>query len=83
MNSAGNYHWCYEGDVPNIKQNKNYRPVLCITTNKAYSNMTEAARDTNSDNSNIKKVCDGKYKTTNGLKWKYITYDEYKQYEES
>lgn len=81
MNSAGNYHWCYEGDIPNIKQNKNYKPVLCITTNKAYSNMMEAARDTNSDNSNIKKVCDGKYKTTNGLKWKYITWDEYKQYE--
>ena len=33
--------------------------------------ISEAARDTNYDPSNIKKVCDGKYKTTNKLKWKY------------
>lgn len=80
MNTAGGYHWCYQNEEKNIQIDKRYRPVLCITTNKAYLNMSEAARDTNSDNSNIKKVCDGKYKTTNKLKWKYITFEEYGKY---
>lgn len=77
MNSAGGFHWYFKGDKPIIKADKRYRPVECITTGKKYLSLAEAAKDTNSDVSNIKKVCDGKYKTTNKLKWKYITIEEY------
>lgn len=69
--TAGGYHWCFKGEEPEIKKDKRLKPVICITTGKIYSSISEAARDTNSDPSNIKKVCDGKYKTTNKLKWKY------------
>ncbi|MBP3801436.1 MAG: hypothetical protein J6I85_05400 [Clostridia bacterium] len=77
MNSAGGFHWYFKGNKPIIKTDKRYRSVECITTGKKYLSLAEAAKDTNSDISNIKKVCDGKYKTTNKLKWKYITIEEY------
>lgn len=80
--TAGGYHWAYQNQKPKILQDKRYRPVKCITTGKVYISTMEAARDTNSDNSNIKKVCDGKYKTTNKLKWCYISYEEYLQEKE-
>lgn len=58
-------------------KDKRFKPVLCTTTNIAYETVSEAALKTNSDPSNIAKVCNGKYKTTNKLKWKYISMDEY------
>lgn len=75
--TAGNYHWKFIDTNIQIREDKRFRPVQCITTGKKYISIAEAARDTNSDFSNIKKVCDGKYKTTNKLKWKYITLEEY------
>lgn len=71
MNTAGGYHWYFKGEKPIYLKDKRLKPVMCIDTGKIYSSTSEAARDTNSDPSNIKKVCDGKYKTTNKLRWKY------------
>ena len=76
--TAGGFHWKYsDKETPETMIDKRIHPVLCITTGKKYISTSEAARDTNSDVSNIRKVCSGKYKTTNGLKWKNITPEEY------
>lgn len=77
--TAGGYHWSYSGEQPKFFIDKRYKPIYCITTNKFYKSISDAARDTNSDISNIKKVCDGKYKTTNKLKWRYATEEEIKK----
>ncbi len=78
--SAGGFTWRYadkdkyelfKSTIENRK-NKAQKAVICLDTNKVYSSVTEAAQDTNSDASNIAKVCRGKYKQTNGLRWKYI-----------
>ena len=71
MNTAGGYHWTFKGQEPIYLTDKRFRSVICIDTGKIYPSIAEAAKDTNSDPSNIKKVCDGKYKTTNKLRWKY------------
>lgn len=82
QSSAGGLHWAFEGDLtPPIEDKRKKTPVLCITTNKAYATLTEAAKDTNLDISNIRKVCIGKYKTTGGKSWKYITQQEYERYQ--
>lgn len=81
--SAGGYDWEYVDktlkeqykDIKAAKKDKRFKPVMCITTGKIYKNVQEAARDTNSDPSNITKVCNGKYKTTNHLKWKFIEHE--------
>ena len=76
MNSAGGYHWYFKKDnMPKIKKDKRLKSVICLTTGKIYPSITAAAVDTGSDPSNIKKVCDGKYKTTNKLKWEYYQGD--------
>ena len=89
---AGGLEWEYVDEIlkkqyETIKLNKKdkrFKPVQCLNTGKIYQNVQEAARDTNSDPSNITKVCNGKYKTTNKLKWRFVTNDneERKDYEE-
>lgn len=71
--TAGGYHWCFV-EVEEIKniQDKRKKKVRCITTGKTYNSIQEAANDTGSDASNICKVCNGKYKTTNKLKWEWF-----------
>ena len=80
MHTAGGFHWefareqerkKYEEKKKNNKD-KRLRPVRCITTGKEYRCVQDAAKDTHSDASNITKVCNGKYKTTNNLKWEFI-----------
>lgn len=81
MYKAGSYTWRYAdkakreqySNITNTRVNKAKKPVRCLTTGKIYDTVREAAKDTNSDESNIIKVCKGKYKTTNGLKWEYYT----------
>lgn len=77
--TAGKYHWEYLNQTNKIilKNDQRFQPVLCITTGKKYISLAAASRDTGADVSNIRKVCEGKYKTTKKLKWKYITLDEY------
>ena len=80
QHTAGKMTWKYADIDLQLKYenaNKNNidkckKPVFCITTGKRYESVREAAKDTNSDESNIIKVCKGKYKTTNNLKWRYI-----------
>lgn len=77
--TAGGYTWEYtdltlKQKYDKIKQekvDKRKRKVYCITNDKKYDSVAEAARDTNSDASNIIKVCNGKYKSTNNLKWRW------------
>ena len=72
MKSVGGQYCDFkEYNKPKIKKDKRLKSVICLTTGKIYPSITAAAVDTGSDPSNIKKVCDGKYKTTNKLKWKY------------
>lgn len=73
VSSAGGYHWRLLTDKENnnFKTDKRKKQVRCITTNKIYDSVADAARDTKSDMSNICKVCNGKYKTTNKLKWEW------------
>ena len=49
------------------------RGVQCITTGKVYRSVSAASRDTGANISAICKCCTGKYRTTHGLEWKYIT----------
>ena len=71
--TAGGYHWKIVNDNSTTTlTDKRKKKVQCITTGKIYNSISEAAKDTNSDPSNIIKVCNGKYKTTNKLKWKWI-----------
>lgn len=76
---AGGYTWRYTdpekynqyANITEHRVNRSERPVICITTNKYYATISEAARETNCDPSNIIKVCKGKHKTANNLKWRY------------
>lgn len=76
--TAGNFHWKFLDSNIEIPQRKDKRKkaVICLNDNKIYQSVSEAARITNSDFSNIAKVCNGKYKSTNGLKWKWL--EDYK-----
>ena len=73
ISSAGGYHWRLLTDKEDnsFKKDKRKKPVRCITTNKIYDSVAQAAKETNSDMSNICKVCNGKYKTTNKLQWEW------------
>jgi len=71
----------YNKGVPNykIRQGNNpvARKVLCITTNKEFTNLKEAAFQYNTNNCNISACCRGKRKSAgklNGKKlvWRYI-----------
>lgn len=71
--TAGGYHWkLLENDSTNNIVDKRKKKVQCITTGVIYDSVADAAKDTNSDPSNIIKVCNGKYKTTNKLKWTWF-----------
>jgi hypothetical protein len=62
-------------DVKNGKNNKRNKIVFQYDLDdnllKEYYSISHAARKTNSIYSNIIGCCKGKYKTTNGFKWKY------------
>ena len=81
--TAGGYHWAYQSDNnPEFQEDKRLGlPILCITTQKPYRSLKQAAKDTGIDFSNIRKACIGKYKSAGGKKWKYITLEEYEQYQ--
>lgn len=72
--TAGGFHWIYIDnlDYAHNKKDKRKKMVKCLTTGKIYNSVAEAAKATNSDASNICKVCNGKYKTTNKLSWEWL-----------
>jgi group I intron endonuclease len=47
------------------------KKVLCIDTGIVYCSIEEAARENKAYPQNIRKVCRGERRTTNGLKYKY------------
>lgn len=55
--------------------------VICLNSNIVYSGVREAERITGCDNSNISKVCRGKRKTVNGLRFAYFNPMIHKNYE--
>lgn len=85
MHSAGGHEWEYadlelKEKYKKIKENnvnKSKKKVKCLTTGKIYESVTAAAKDTGSDPSNITKVCNGRYKTTNNLKWTFNIEEDY------
>lgn len=48
------------------------KKVVCIETNKIYTSIKEAAKDTNTFDGHITKVCKGERKTTGGFHWRYL-----------
>lgn len=79
--TAGGFHWAFVNETPIFQQDKRkLTPVLCITTNIAYETLTAAARDLGLDASNIRKACLGKYKTTGGKQWKFLTIEEFQKH---
>ena len=70
--TAGGYHWGLINAPQSVIKDKRKRAVLCVTTGIIYESIQAAAAATNSDASNICKVCNGKYKTTNKLQWKWV-----------
>lgn len=52
--------------------NKNKRKICCITNNKTYKSISEAAKDTKIDHRKISDICSGRRKTNKGFSFKYI-----------
>lgn len=71
------YRWSYEkvDKLPPIRKDKSNRPVAKLDDNgniiKIYPTMTEAGKDHNRSICAIQAVCDGRYSTCAGYKWKY------------
>lgn len=45
--------------------------VVCVETNKVYSGMREAERDTNVPHTSIASCCKGKWKSAGGYHWRF------------
>lgn len=54
------------------KDNKSSKKVLCLNNGIIYHSAGEAARELNTHQSNISKICRGVYPSHKGLKFKYI-----------
>lgn len=81
---AGNYHWLYLQDYEQmcpsevyISKNscKNNKVVVCLETQKIYTKLIDASKDTNCDRTAIRKCCENKQTQVKGLHWIY--YEEY------
>lgn len=49
-----------------------YKKVKCIETGIIYNSVQEAAKDTNTKDTHISRVCKGKRKTTGGFHWESV-----------
>lgn len=68
-------HWKYINPKKRKKAiYKNSKKVLCVETNKIYSSITEAERDTKI--MHIREVCNGKLKSAGKLHWKFYELNE-------
>ena len=54
------------------KTHPNRKAVLCVETQKIYSSMKEAQRETGIDNTAISKCCNHKRETAGDFHWKFI-----------
>ena len=48
------------------------KSIYCIELNKTWKRIRECAKELNLDESNISKVCRGKYKQLKGYHFKYL-----------
>lgn len=79
-NHLWNLEWCTarENQVHRFKYNSNndnkkYGTLIkCVTTNKIYYSIAEAAEDTGACYSSITKCCKGDRKTAGGYEWEYL-----------
>lgn len=80
-NSAASYQWCYYYELDKrinqpIKEKSREKQVgqydLCDNLIQIWPSMSAAAAGTNTAISKISLVCNGKRKTSNGFKWKFI-----------
>lgn len=54
-----------------VKNEKNSKKIICITTNTIYDSMTEASLKLGLNQSKISMVCNNKRKSTGGFRFKY------------
>ena len=54
------------------KTHPNRKVVLCVETQKIYSSMKEAQRETGINNTTISKCCNHKSETAGGFDWEFI-----------
>jgi len=83
-NSVSNLEWCthqqnmrsgscYERSAETQrKTHPNRKAVICVETQKIYSSMKEAQRETGIDNATISRCCNHKCKTAGGFHWEFI-----------
>lgn len=79
--SAASFQWCYYKDLSDklnkpIQEKSREKQIgqydLCDNLIQVWPSMSAAAEGTNTHISKISLVCNGKRKTTNGFKWKFI-----------
>ena len=68
--TAGNYYWTYEGELPIITKKQVYQYNKQGNLIQIFNNKAEAAKSLNLDSGSISKVCQGKRKTCGGFIWR-------------
>ena len=68
--TAGNYYWTYEGELPVITRKQVYQYDKQGNLIQTFNSKAEAAKSLNLDSGSIAKVCQGKRKTCGGFIWR-------------
>ena len=68
--TAGNYYWTYENELPIITKKQVYQYDKQGNLIKTFNSKAEAAKSLNLDSGSITKVCQGKRKTCGGFIWR-------------
>lgn len=71
--TANNYYWTYENELPTITKTQIYQYDLQGNLIKIYNTKAEAANELHIDSGSITKVCKGQRKTCGGYVWKEIS----------
>lgn len=93
-NQVCNLEWCdnkyninYGNCIANMSKTRtnnmhNQKPVICIETGIIYANSNDAQRKTNVYARNIRKNCDGVYKSAGKLHWGWVSKKQYEKFME-
>ncbi len=68
--TAGNYYWTYEDELPVIAKKQVYQYDKQGNLIQIFNSKAEAAKSLNLDSGSIAKVCQGKRKTCGGFIWR-------------
>lgn len=68
--TAGNYYWTYEGELPAVTKKQVYQYDKQGNLIQIFNSKAEAAKSLNLDSGSIAKVCQGKRKTCGGFIWR-------------